>query len=78
MTLQRQKKLRTTQRTMLRLIFHTHCSYYSFENYAGRIVAETSKLMKVMHDQKMDCLTVLQRRKIWNWAEIRHRLEENA
>ena len=69
MTLQRQKKLRAMQRKMMRLITHAHRSYNNYENYVDWIEAETSKVVKLIHDQKMECWTILQRRKMWNWAE---------
>jgi hypothetical protein len=69
MTLQRQKKLRATQRRMMRQIIQAHRSYDRFENYVDWMKAETSRAVKTMHDNNVECWTVLQRRKTWDWAE---------
>ena len=53
----------------MRRIIHAHRSYDHFDNYVEWITAETSRAVKIMHDNNMECWTVLQRRKMWNWAE---------
>ena len=69
MTLRRQQKLRAAQRRMMRQIIHAHRSYDRYDTHVEWIKAETSRAVKIMHDHKVECWTILQRRKTWKWAE---------
>ena len=69
MTLQRQQKLRATQRRMMRQIIQAHRSYDNYDTHIEWIKAETSRAVKTMHDNNVECWTILQRRKTWKWAE---------
>lgn len=68
-TLHRQQKLRAAQRRMMRQIIHAHRSYDRYDNHVEWIKAETSRAEKTMHDHKVECCTILQRRKMRKWAE---------
>ena len=68
MTKQLQKKLRATQRKMMRLLIHAHRSYNNFEDHVEWIKDATRRAELAMATHNIKCWSESQNTRMWDWA----------
>ena len=69
MTIQRQTMLRSTQRTMLRLIIHVHKTYKHFDDHIAWIKDATKRAETARAEHGVRSWTESQCARSWAWAD---------